>query len=94
MSWTDKDLRQGTGKLFRPRSPKERTVRKAVDFCVVQVALLIFCIFGMTQRWTTLQMLCILAELFEWRFFSLSIRLRRYEEETEEKRALREKRNA
>lgn len=93
MSWMNKDVKKMAGNLFRPRSPKEKTMRKAVDFCVMQIVLVVLCAIGIKMRWTTLQMLCILAEIFEWRFFSISLRLRRYEEETEERALIKERRH-
>lgn len=80
-----KNIKEAISSVFAPPTPKEKTTRMARNFCITQILFLAVCIYAAVLRYVTVCALCILAEYFEWRFFSLSIRLRRYDEEIEEK---------
>lgn len=78
--------------LKKTRIGKNKTFRMARDFCALQAVLAgvsIYCIFS---RFLELAMFCFIVQFLEWRFFSLSMRLRRGEEDREELKALKEKR--
>ena len=79
--------------LRKTRIGKNKTFRMARDFCALQVVLMGICIYCVFNRLVEIAMLCILVEFLEWRFFSLSMRLRRGEEEREERQALKEKKH-
>lgn len=71
---------------FKPKTGKAKTFRMARDFCVLQVVCCIIAVYCSFNSLWTYSALAVLVELFEWRFFSLSLRLRRYEEKDEAKK--------
>jgi hypothetical protein len=70
---------------FKPKTGKAKTMRMARDFCVLEVLCCILAVYFSVKGAWTYTALAIIAEFFEWRFFSLSLRLRRYEERDEQK---------
>lgn len=68
---------------FKPKTGKAKTIRMARDFCAFQIVCCIVAVYCSLNSYWTISALAILTELFEWRFFSLSLRLRRYEEKGE-----------
>ena len=76
-------VREGFAKAFSPRKGRAKTVSMARDFCVLQAVCCIAAVVFASRLYWTYAMLAVLVQLFEWRFFSLSLRLRRYEEKGE-----------
>lgn len=70
---------------FKPKTGKAKTMRIARDFCVLEAVCCILAVYFSIKGLWTYTALAILTEFFEWRFFSLSLRLRRYEEKDEQK---------
>lgn len=72
--------------VFKPKTGKAKTIRMARNFCAFELTCCVIAVYCSLNSYWTYTALAILAELFEWRFFSLSLRLRRYEEKTENKK--------
>lgn len=76
-------FKESLADAFKPKKGWAKTFRLVRNFCITQVMCLVIAIVCSFGKYYTYAVLAILAEIFEWRFFSLSLRLRKYEEKDE-----------